>query len=232
MPILAVTLFGSRARGDSNPSSDIDLLMITAESSVRHISKGNVSLSLYPMEDLRGRAQTGDLFLCHVLKEGRSLYDPEDRLEALRGAFHLRKSYAREIGHGADLGWLLVRFAEAFRPSPLICRRVAWSVRSILIARSAEAGDPVFSAAALASLAPIPETPRLIAQKEAPTIEPGCIKDLRQFLTWCGLRDPLPTAQAPGDFAARFETTENSVGLHFLKSTQGMEELDGSPCYK
>lgn len=227
MPILAVALFGSRARRDENPSSDTDLLLITAEPPGRHTSVGSLSLSFYPIDDLSARARAGDLFLCHILKEGRALYDPEDHLSALRSTFRLRSSYAREIGHGADLGWLLVHFAGALPPSPLTGRRLAWGVRSILIGRSAEVGRPVFSAADLVSVAPIPETRRLIAQKDKSTVERSAIDDLRRFLTWCGLADPLPAARSPEDFAARFEATANAVGLQFLRRIQTGDDTTG-----
>ena len=155
------------------------------------------------------------------------LYDPDNCFHALRSTFRLRSSYQREIGLAADLGWLIVHFADTLRRSPLIGRRVTWSTRSILIARSAEAGNPVFSATAFAALAPLPETRRLIAQKDASDLGSTALDDLRRFLTWCGLPDPLPNAREPTDFMNRFEATANAVALHFLASVENGRDLAG-----
>jgi len=221
MSILAVALFGSCARGDQITGSDTDLLMVAAEGETPwHSCLGNVSLSYYPYKDLAARAERGDLFLCHILREGRALYDPDRIFDGLRTAFQLRSSYNREIAQAAALGWLLVRFGRNFLAHPVAARRAAWVVRTILIARSAEAGEPRFAAKALADLAPIPETGRLIWQKNGEGLTPRSVRDLRRFLTWAHLPDPSGALTKPEDNRQQFEATDNAVGLHFLDSLQ------------
>lgn len=216
MPILAVALFGSRARGDEDPSSDVDLLLVTAEGPARHASMGDLSLSFYPLPDLHARARSGNLFLCHVLREGRTLYDPEACFPTLQAEFRLRPSYAAAIHQAADLAWYMVRFGRRYPDTSLFRRRIAWCVRTILIARSAELGTPTFAPRHLAKLGPRLVTARLIAQKDADHLHPGTLSDLERFLRELSLLDPLPRATEEA-FTLRFKETANSVALHFVK---------------
>jgi hypothetical protein len=216
MSILAVALFGSRARGDEDPSSDVDLLLVTAEGPARHSSMGNLSLSFYPLSDLHARARSGNLFLCHVLREGRALYDPQACFPMLLSEFRLRGSYEATIQQAADFAWYMVRFGRRYPDSNLFRRRVAWCVRTILIGRSAEAGTPTFAPRHLAKLGPRLITARLIAQKDANHLHPGALSDLERFLRELSLPDPLPTATEEA-FTVRFKETANSVALHFVK---------------
>jgi hypothetical protein len=216
MPIFAVTLFGSRARGDANRSSDIDLLLVTNEGTPRHTSMGNISMSFYPLKDLKARARSGNLFLCHVLREGRPVYDPEGLFAALTNEFKLRTSYECHIRQAADLAWLLARFGERWGSEKLLRRRIAWTVRTILIGRSAEAGNPVFAPKALARVGPSRLTRRLIAEKDADQLSRGILENLEEFLTELKLPDPLPAANTPELFSDLFSQTGNAIGRHFI----------------
>jgi hypothetical protein len=89
-------------------------------------------------------AEAGDLFAGHIALEGKPISDPLDQLGDLRRAFKLRSSYAVEIGHALDFGWFIIRFPKELKPS-LAAKRMIWCVRTILIARSAEAGKPIFA---------------------------------------------------------------------------------------
>jgi len=175
-------------------------------------------LSYYSLPNLEVRAQRGDLFLCHVLTEGRALYDPDHSFDALRAKFRLRTNYAEEIEQAAALGWLLSRFSQRFSKNPLAAKRAAWVVRTIVIARSAEAGRPEFAARRLAALAPIPETMRVIKQKSATGLKRSTALDLRRFLEWTKAPDPTPDAAAPEDYRDMLEATSNTIGIHFLNS--------------
>jgi predicted nucleotidyltransferase len=58
LSVSAPPLFGGRARGDHEPGSHTDLLLITSQPTPRHLTRSNLSLSLYPYEDLVVRGST------------------------------------------------------------------------------------------------------------------------------------------------------------------------------
>jgi hypothetical protein len=218
MSIDVVVLFGSWARGDQTAASDTDLLMIVSEEGPpRHSRMGDVSLFFYARSEVEHRAARGDLFMWHVLFEGRVIYDPAGEVARLRNSAHLRDTYAAEFQQGAALGWMLARFARLYPNRALAARRAAWAARTMLISRAAEAGHPVFGAAALQRIAPIPATRRLIDQKSACGLTARAATDLRRLLLWLGAPDPVPTAARPEDYAPEFTRLDCSVGIGFLE---------------
>ncbi len=223
MPILASLLYGSRARGDNSANSDVDVLMITDDGMISHNNLGNLSVSFYPFEDLVQRAIRGDLYLCHVLREGKLLYNSGGVVDELNSKFKLRDSYENEKNQAADIAWLIVKFANDLRSSPLLGRRLAWCVRTILISSSAENGKPVFSAHELAQLAPQHNILELIAQKEGHVVAASIVNDLMQFLLNWKLPDRLPKAREIVDYAEWFADTKNTMGMNLLKIGRELE---------
>lgn len=83
--VRTIILFGSLARGDYNSLSDIDLLLITRKKLEKRqikkiipkslIQQKNLALSVYSQTQMDSAYKEGILFLVHVLKEGRILYD-------------------------------------------------------------------------------------------------------------------------------------------------------------
>ncbi len=80
-----IILFGSSARGDLNPDSDVDLLIIKRETPlygserIRELSriiKRNIPVDflVYRPEEFEKRVEMGDPFLKAILKEGKVLY--------------------------------------------------------------------------------------------------------------------------------------------------------------
>jgi hypothetical protein len=84
-------------------------------------------------------------------------------------------------------------------------------------ARSAEWGRPKFAANELAALAPIEQTPRLLQLKGSGAFGEDAAVELRTFLEWSGLANPLPKAETETDFFPLFVASNNSVGLHLLE---------------
>jgi uncharacterized protein len=93
MPIRAVYLFGSHARGDARPDSDVDLCIVTDEAKQQIIASKRLSealldvwprpsLTLIPItpERLAEKQAARDHFFQTVMTEGVSLAT-EDRLE-------------------------------------------------------------------------------------------------------------------------------------------------------
>jgi predicted nucleotidyltransferase len=108
--ILAVLLFGSRARGDATPSSDLDIsLVLDADASregaarkrAEYLSESDLDLSVFQQLPLHIRSR--------VLKEGVVLFTrDEDALYALAArtarAFehfrHIQRLYPDEVARG------------------------------------------------------------------------------------------------------------------------------------
>lgn len=222
MTISAVALFGSRARGDHGEGSDVDLLFITAEQHPRHRMVSNLSLSLYPINALLERAADGDLFICHLAYEAKPLYDPEGEFARVRSAFRFRDSYDREVRNASDLGWLLARFADDLPNSSLANRRIAWCVRTILIAKSAELRRPIFAPSELAAFSADSAVATLIRQKSYSTAPSrSLLALLREFLQKWGASDPAPHAEAAAEYEDSFRDSGNDVGGRTLEGLFG-----------
>ncbi|MFX0201621.1 MAG: nucleotidyltransferase domain-containing protein [Candidatus Hodarchaeota archaeon] len=80
-----IILFGSAARGDSNPESDADFLIIKKDTPfygadrIRQLSrliKRNIPVDflIYRPEEFKKRLEMGDPFLIAILKGGKVLY--------------------------------------------------------------------------------------------------------------------------------------------------------------
>lgn len=218
MAILALALYGSRARGDNHGSSDVDLLLVTDDERPGHSQKGSISMSSYSLRALNERASEGDLFLYHLVFEGRPLYDPDNHFSGLRSAFRLKRSYATEIQKAVDLGWFIVGFGNSIPNRPLLSRRITWVVRTILIAKAAETGRPIFSREELLNSAPGQETRRLIAQKDSREPEPRSGRDLEWFLLKYGRPPSVSTKVIRDEYIEMFKETKNVVALHLICS--------------
>ena len=154
----------------------------------------------YPWEKLAEDAQSGDLFVCHIVREAKPVFDPLFQLEKLRSLFRLRSSYAREIAHAGALGWLLDRHAGAFN-SQVVSRRMIWCARTILIARLAERGTPEFAPAALAASAPV-SAASLLQNRHQRRVDATMRQRFRQFLMQNAGPPPLPDNATIDDYRA------------------------------
>src|SRR5213594_2093018 len=73
----ALILFGSHARGDARPDSDIDILQVVTRPTASYKS-GVWSISCYTEPLLRILASHGNLFVWHLITEARVIAgDPE-----------------------------------------------------------------------------------------------------------------------------------------------------------
>lgn len=78
----AVWLYGSRARGDEDVLSDVDVFVVSdTEVSKKQVAQlvpelpGDVSISHYTWNEVIGMADYGSLFLHHLRTEGRVLWE-------------------------------------------------------------------------------------------------------------------------------------------------------------
>jgi hypothetical protein len=54
-----------------------------------------------------------------------------------------------------------------------------------------------------------------------PGLSESALEDLKRFLAWTGLPNPVPGAIEPEGFAGVFAKTKNTVGEHFLEYCHG-----------
>jgi hypothetical protein len=214
--IAAILLFGSRARADNSRGSDTDLLLISPPGTPKHKSIGHLSMFFYPWEKLVGDARDGDLFVCHIVREAKPVFDPLGKLDQLRSQFRLRNSYAREIAFASDLGWFLDHHARALN-SYVVVRRMIWCVRTILIARLAERGTPVFSPLELALAAP-PYTADLLADRHKRRVDTAMRQRFRRYMMQEALSPALASEATIDDYRSLFARTGNKVGLQTIES--------------
>jgi predicted nucleotidyltransferase len=221
--ISAILLFGSRAREDNLRGSDTDLLLIAPPGVPRHRSIGHLSMFFYPWEKLVEDARSGDLFVCHVVREAKPVFDPHLQLDELRSLFRLRASYAREIRQARDLGWFLDRHAGALN-SQVAMRRMIWCVRTILIARLAERGTPEFAPAALAAAAPDAAVD-LLSGRHQRRLDGSMRNRFRHFMSAEGGKPPLAGDATIDDYQAFFFESDNQVALQTIRSgTAALED--------
>lgn len=219
-------LYGSHARGDEDIYSDTDLLLISEDDRPQHVQKGHLSTSIYPLDDLLRRASSGDLFVCHLAREAEAIYDPTGQLELLREHFVLRASYEHEIMHASDLGWFIIDFGHRGHLQSLVNRRIAWCVRTILIAKSAELKRPVFSATELSRFAQSSDVLTLIKNKETDRADPHATAMLGRFLNAFGMVRFQRGAPSYGAYVKRFSDTSNNVALSLIKAGAPSQTFD------
>jgi hypothetical protein len=179
---------------------------------------GHLSTSFYSFEDLRSRAQNGDLFVSHIVRESIPIYDPASQLDMLRSEFSFRQSYGDEIQRATDLGWFLVEHGMSIGSSALVNKRIAWCVRTILISRSAETGIPVFSALGLAEFAKSKAVLTLVKNKDETIIAADMLRDLEGVLASFGGDRIFRSRGSYSDYRRRFDSTMNKVGLGTLRA--------------
>lgn len=172
-----------------------------------------MSLSLYPTRHLLRSARSGDLFVCHLVQEAKVLYDDQGRFEKVRQEFRLRDSYGDEVKKASELGWFLINHGRRFKNSATVNRRIAWCVRTILIARTAEARHPVFAADALAKFAGSVKVEQLIRHKSSNDLRDQILSSFAEFLDVWGCADIGSIDRSPAAYLQHFRKSGNAVAL-------------------
>jgi hypothetical protein len=186
------------------------------------MSVGQVSMFFYPWPKLLADATQGDLFVCHVVREAKPLFDPGNQLAELRATFKLRMSYAEEIGKASDLGWFLERYGESLDPG-VVARRMIWCVRTILIARSAEAGTPVFAPQALAAWTRSDRAQELLVDRHQRRPDAMMRRRFREFLAEECYSCPWHLEASRSTFIDYFAAKSNDVALQTLRQSTDRE---------
>lgn len=94
--VIAVVLFGSFARGDAVPGSDVDLLVVLDADNRRFMDRipdflpdsfpVGVDVIPWTFAELEGRVAEGDRFAMAILRDGRILLDRDGAVARLREA--------------------------------------------------------------------------------------------------------------------------------------------------
>ena len=232
--IVCGVVYGSRARGDFTHASDFDVLLVETDTGrFSSTSVGGVNCHTYSNEQLFAFAGAGELFALHIASEAIPLFDNSGFLPAFKEAFRFKESYRSDISYASEVGWLLTMGRESFGSAPYVNRRIAWVVRTILIASAAEQRKPVFSARALADLSGNAALEDLISVKDDDNFNPRALERLREFLIVYGYPGAREAVSMPlSELRERFLKTGNKVGIKTLRqlilgSTQ--PELDDYP---
>lgn len=138
----AVLVYGSQARGDAVPGSDLDLLVLVP-SSRPSLNAGDVSVSYYTP----GQLQTGvgTLFGAHLRRDSRIIWDPSEHLApivASMGEVDTERLFSRASSMSA-------LFSTPGRDQPKylpgLLRHARYLLRSCLYAQAIASGKPCFS---------------------------------------------------------------------------------------
>lgn len=227
MPILSLVVYGSRAREDHSVDSDTDLFAITDDERYEMIIEGTTNIACYPLAQAISRAEGGDLFFMHIALEAKAIYDPGGAFEKVKRSFVKKESYSTEISHASELGYALVAHAKHIQDYYLLNKRLAWCLRTILIARSAELGCPTFSKEGLGDIFQNKGLTDLISLKDCETYT---AKAYPEFFSAFVRHGNSPNTQMPtdvSDLMAYFLERDNMMGLKTAKLLSHEIEFEG-----
>lgn len=151
----SLVLFGSKARHDSDATSDIDLLGIYDGDKIKSIIHDSVHLFLYPEKTILKKMKSGDLFALH-LKEEAVVLSGEDYISGIFSKFKYKNSYAYEISKAVFLASEIANSYHRIKNKSKANKRISWCTRTAIIATSAENREPVFSKRKISNYLEIP----------------------------------------------------------------------------
>lgn len=215
--IVGLVLYGSRARGDHDERSDIDVLALAAEGPPAVVTRECLTVSRYAVEHVLRRARSGDLFAYHLVTEGKVLYERAPVFAAVQRAFRHRSDYWPEITMASDVGWFLLHHHERAVNGLGLNGRMAWCTHTMIVARAAMARQPVFSAAGLASYSGSAAVASVIRSRRSPTVDPTVLDLFRHVLVRFGAPEPEPLATLAAE-GRRFDIDRNPAGAVAIRA--------------
>ncbi len=170
--IEGLLVYGSQARGDAVPGSDLDLLGLVSASRPGYHS-GDVNISYYTRDQLS--TGVGTLFGAHLKRDAKIVWDNHGRLSSAvenMGEVDTNRLLARAL-RMSELFTSPERDLPKYLPGLL--RQARYLLRSCLYAQAIAAGDPCFSVRELAIRHGNPNLARLLASRKATqTSRIGC----------------------------------------------------------
>lgn len=151
----ALAIFGSTARHEREASSDIDLIGLYDEVTVRSITEQSVSLFMYPEKKLVEMMTNGDLFALHLVKEAQPIYG-SDIFELIFSKFNYKENYKQEMNVSMYVANYILKNYEMLNDYSEANKKLSWSLRTFIIAVSAHDRNPVFSKVKIAEYLSFP----------------------------------------------------------------------------
>lgn len=122
-----------------------------------------------PFPALRHKAKDGDLFLLHLITEGKPVFDPSDLFSIIRSDFLYKDTYRKEKIQASMIISLLAD--SDYLESRTVRKRYVWGLRTLLIATAAEARIPIFGSAQLAKWSGISDLKEVIDRRNVISTE-------------------------------------------------------------
>lgn len=176
-------VYGSQARGDAVPGSDLDMLALVA-SSRPSAQSGDVHVSYYTREQLS--TGIGTLFGAHLRRDARIVWDKHGHLT--RAVEEMGEVDTRRLLARARSMTRLFTSPERDLPKylPGVLRQARYLLRSCQYAQAIADGEPCFSVRELAIRHRDPYLARLLASRhtgEATAVElEECLSRLRRIV--------------------------------------------------
>lgn len=145
IPLRSLVVFGSHARGDDTPTSDVDLFGLRERGRYRLIEHEKIRLSVYSEDAFLRMVDQGALFVWHLKAEGHILYDYNRQVRRALAGFELKGDYSRERREAALVGWLLSSPEALEIEASLLNRLAIFSLRTVCYTHLAERALPRFA---------------------------------------------------------------------------------------
>jgi predicted nucleotidyltransferase len=176
-------IYGSRARGDAVPGSDLDLLALVTTPRPSTYA-GDVNVSYYTREQLS--TGIGTLFGAHLKRDAKIIWDEHRHLTRAveeMGEVDTDRLFARALSMSE-----LFTSSEQDLPKylPGLLRQARYLLRSCLYAQAVAAGSPCFSVRELAVRHDDPSLARLLSSRQPGEATAGdlndCLSRLRRIV--------------------------------------------------